>query len=230
MKARDIMTTAVISVRATTPVREVASLMIEKHISGVPVLGADGKVQGIVSQSDLLHRHELGTEIKRKWWLRAFSDPDRLATEFTKSHGLRAGDVMTRHVVSVQEDADLADVAAILDRNKIKRVTVLRNGELVGLISRTDLVNALKDSPATAAGAPIENAVLHRVLADKMKAQPWLSTGYLNMIVSNGAVQLWGHVESQVQHRALRVLIDETAGVTQVDDHLVVGRLPIAAA
>jgi CBS domain-containing protein len=229
MKARDIMTTAVISVTDTTLVRDVAALMIEKRVSGVPVLSADGKIQGIVSQSDLLHRNELGTDIKRKWWLRAFTDADQLATEYAKAHGLKAADVMTRHIVSVQDDADISDVAAILDRNKIKRVLVMRNGTLVGVLSRTDLVNALKDSRPLAAGEPIQNAVLHRALLDKMKAQPWLSTGYLNVIVSDGAVQLWGHVETQAQHRALRVLVDETPGVTKVEDHLAVGRLPMAA-
>ena len=229
MKARDIMTTRIVSVRPTTPVREVAALMIDKHVSGVPVLSADGKLQGVVSQSDLLHRHELGTDIKRKWWLRAFADSDRLATEYAKSHGLTAADIMTRHVVAVQDDAEVSDVASILDRNKIKRVMVLRNGELVGLISRTDLVNALKSAPAPASSEPVDNATLHRTLMEKMRAEPWLSTGFLNVVVSNGTVQLWGHIESQAQHRALRVLVDETAGVLKVEDHLAVGRMPLSA-
>ena len=147
MKARDIMTTAVLSVRPETTIREVAALMTERHVSGVPVVNADNRLVGIVSQGDLLHRRELGTESKHKWWLSMFADPDRMAREYSKAHGLRAQDVMTRHVTSVQEDADLADVAAILDRSKIKRVPVLRDGGMVGIITRSDLVKALSQAP-----------------------------------------------------------------------------------
>ncbi len=228
MKARDVMTKSVVSVGPDTPVREVAARMTEQRISGVPVVAADGAILGMVTQGDLLHRKELGTEAKHRWWLRVFSDPDRLAAEFTKSHGLKAADVMARQVVSVTEEAELSDVAAILDRNRINRVPVLRNGALVGLIARSDLVKALSHVPSAKVSAEVDNATLQRVIADKMKAQSWLSAGYLTTIVTDGTVALWGHIESPVQHRALLVLIEETTGVKAVDDHLVVGRLPIA--
>jgi CBS domain-containing protein len=223
MQAQHIMTKNVLSVGAETPVHDIATLMIEKRISGLPVVTADGQVIGVVSQSDLLHRHELQTETKQKWWLKVFSDPDHMAREFSKAHGLKAQDIMNRHVVSVDESTDLADVAAILDRNHIKRVPVLRNGKLVGLIARSDLVKALVKAPVRDAVATVDPAVLHRALAKKMRAQTWLNASFLNVIVENGTVHLWGFVGSEDQHRALRVLVEETAGVKAIEDHLAVG-------
>lgn len=223
MQAHHIMTKNVVSVRADTPVHDIAILMVEKRISGLPVLAADGQVMGIVSQSDLLHRHELQTETKQKWWLKVFSDPDRMAREFSKAHGLKARDVMNRHVVSVDENTDLADVAAILDHNHIKRLPVLRHGKLVGLIARSDLVKALVKAPVRDAVATIDHAALHRALAEKMRAQTWLNASFLNVIVDNGTVHLWGFVASEDQRRALHVLVEETAGVKAIEDHLAVG-------
>jgi CBS domain-containing protein len=228
MKARDIMTKAVMTVSPDTPIRDVALLMTEKRISGVPVVDKTGKVIGIVSQSDLLHRQELGTETRHKWWLRVFSDPDRMAIDFSKSHGIKVGDIMTRQIVSVSDDADIAVVAAVLDRGNVKRVPVMRDGAMVGLISRSDLVKAFCQTPTPDGTTAVDNATLQRVLSDKMKAQPWLSTGYLNTIVNDGTVELWGHIESPAQHRALRVLVEETSGVQKVEDHVVVGRMPVA--
>ena len=224
MKAHEIMTKAVVSVGPQTPVYEIAALMTEKRISGVPVLGPQEQLLGIISQSDLLHRKEIGTELKRKWWLKVFSDPNHSAREFTKAHGLRAQDVMTRHVISIQADADLSEVAAILDRSRIKRVPVLRAGKLVGLIARSDLVKALSRTAGSAATGNIRDGDLQRTLNDKMKSQPWLDASFLNVIVENGTVQLWGLVSSEDQRQALRILVEETAGVKNIDDRMSVGR------
>ena len=132
MKARDIMTRDVIAVRPDTSVRDIATLMVEKHISGVPVLTDNGKLIGMVSQSDLLHRAEVGTERKHKWWFRIFADSRALAREYAKTHGLKAHDIMSRYVVSVRDDAELRDVADILDKRRIKRVPVIQEDRVVG--------------------------------------------------------------------------------------------------
>lgn len=223
MKARDVMTTTVISIEPAMPVKDIAALMSQKQISGVPVVATDGRVIGIVSQGDLLHRHELGTEPRRRWWLKAFIDPDSLAREFIKTHGVKAADVMSRTVTSVGPDTDLADVAAILDSRKIKRVPVLADGRIVGLITRTDLVKALARAPTTKRTASVDDATLQRVLADKMKAQHWLDASFISLVASNGMVELTGFAASPDQRKALRVLIEETAGVKKLDDRLTVG-------
>ena len=223
MKAQDIMTKMVITIGPDTPVRAIATLLTEKRISGVPVLGNDGAVLGMVSHGDLLHRWEIGTEPKQKWWLKAFADPDALARAYTKTHGLEAKDVMNRHVVSVSENAEMADVAAILDRNGINRVPVMRDGKLVGLITRSDLVKALSRVPEQAGRASADSGSLHHAITSKMKTQQWLNSSHLNVIVKDGVVQVWGLIGSGDQRRALRVLIEEINGVKSVEDHLMVG-------
>jgi CBS domain-containing protein len=220
MKAQDIMTRDVATVTPDAPVRDLAALMMEKHISGVPVLTDNGKIIGIVSESDLLHRAEVGTERKHKWWFRAFGDSDALAREFAKAHGLKAHDVMSRYVVSIRDDAELADVADILDSRRIKRVPVLREGRLVGIITRGDLVRALSQVQISKAAKRIDNAALHKTLHDRIRAQSWLNDSYINLTVNDGVVELWGLVVSTDQHRALLALVEETDGVSRVEDKL----------
>jgi CBS domain-containing protein len=220
MKALDIMTRDVTTVSPDTSVRDIAALMMEKHISGVPVLTDNGKIIGIVSQSDLLHRAEVGTERKRKWWFRTFADSDALAREYAKAHGLKARDIMSRYVVSVRDDAELRDVADILDSHRIKRVPVVQEGRLVGIITRGDLVRALSQVQISKTAKKIDNAALHKTLHDRIRTQPWINDSYINLTVNDGVVELWGFVVSIDQHNALRALVEETDGVRRVEDKL----------
>jgi CBS domain-containing protein len=223
MKARDIMVREVIAVRPDTLVRDIATLMVEKHVGGVPVLTEKGKLIGIVSQSDLLHRAELGTERKHKWWFRIFADSGALAREYAKAHGLKAHDIMTRYVVSVRDDAELRDVADILDNRRIKRVPVVREDRMVGIITRGDLVRVLSQVQVSTATKRIGNAALHKTLYDRIQSQPWINDNYISLAVDNGVVELGGFVETADQHAALRVLIEQTEGVNHVNDKISVG-------
>ncbi len=223
MKAHEIMSGNVITASPTTPVRDVAALMTENRISGIPVVSDDGTVVGIISESDLLRRAELGTEPKRKWWLVFFSDPDAMAREYTKTHGLKAKDVMSRQVVSVAEDADLKEIADTLESRKVKRVPVLRDGKLVGIISRADLVRAFGKVEVARPVAPVDDDALQKLILSKMRAQDWLDGTYLNVAVRSGIVELRGFIATAEQRRALRVLIEGTSGVRQVDDQLTIG-------
>ncbi len=222
MKAQDIMTREVTTIRPETSVREIAGLMMEKNISGVPVVGDDGAIVGIVSEGDLLHRAEVGTERKHKWWFQFFADSDAAAREYAKAHGLSARDVMSRYVISVRDDADLRDVADILDSHRIKRVPVLHDGRLVGIVSRRDLVRALTQVQASSAPVKLDNAALHKTLRDRFKSQSWFNDAYINVAVNDGVVELWGLVVSADQQRALRTLVEETPGVRRVEDRLTV--------
>jgi CBS domain-containing protein len=186
MKARDIMVRDVIAVHADTLVRDIATLMVENHISGVPVLTDKGKLIGMISQSELLHRAELGTERKHKWWLRIFADSSALAREYAKTHGLKAHDIMSRYVVSVRGDAELSDVADILDKRRIKRVPVVREDRMVGIITRGDLVRVLSQVQVSPTAKSISNAALHKRLYDLLQSQPWISDNYISLAVDNG--------------------------------------------
>src|SRR5215471_11763246 len=155
MRAMDIMTTEVITVAPTTSVQEVAKLLSERGISGVPVVDADNRVVGILSEGDLLHRVETGTERttreRRSWWLDSLASNQ--ARDYVKSHARTARDVMTGDVISVDEMTPLADVAMLLETKRVKRLPVLREGKLVGIVSRANLVRAI------AAGSVHEDAI-----------------------------------------------------------------------
>jgi len=127
---------------------------------------------------------------------------------------------MSRYVISVRDDADLRDVADILDSHRIKRVPVLHDGRLVGIISRRDLVRALSQVQASSNPVKLDNAALHKSLRDRFKSQSWLNDAYINVAVNDGVVELWGLVVSADQHRALRTLVEETPGVRRVEDRL----------
>lgn len=221
MKAHQIMSRDVVTVTPAMPVRDIAALMTEKRISGVPVVSADGTVVGIVSESDLLRRAEIGTVPPRKWWLNFFSDPDALARQYTKTHGLRAEDVMTHPVISVGEDADLSEIARTLDKHKVKRLPVLQDGKLVGIISRADIVRALSQTEVVRPS--MSDAALEKSLQEKMRAQDWLEDTFINLAVRDGAVELTGFVASAEQRRALHVLIEATDGVHKINDQLAIG-------
>src|SRR6516164_5064928 len=143
MRATDLMTTGVITVDENATVPEAAKLLATHGISAVPVVDEDNRVIGMVSEGDLLHRAETGTERRRAWWLDMVASTNKLAGDYIKSHSGKVKDVMTRNVLSVTETTPIADIALLLETNRIKRVPVVRDGKLVGIVSRANLVQAL---------------------------------------------------------------------------------------
>jgi CBS domain-containing protein len=226
MLAKDVMTRDLVTARPETPVAAVARSLVERRISAVPVVGKDGTVLGIVSEGDLLRRREIGTERHPSWWLEIFSDPDAMAHDYSKAHGRIAADVMTSPVVCAEETTPLGTIADMLQAHGIKRVPVLREGKLVGIISRADMVRTLVTHAerAPAAALPDDRAI-ERALRERMGAESWSKSGYVNAIVRDGAVELWGYARSEEQRRGLQVLAREIPGVRAVEDHLTVGAL-----
>jgi CBS domain-containing protein len=224
MNAQDAMTKDVVTVGPQTTVGEIAAVLVRHRISAVPVVSEDSRVIGIVSQTDLGHRSETGTERQRKWWLDMFADSDTKAREYIKSHGLKAEDVMSRIVVSVSKQATLAEVADVLDSHRIRQVPVMDGGKLVGMISRADLVRKLAEIKIAAPAARPDNGALQKAIWQEIKAQPWLRSAYVNLAVKDGVVELYGAVDSSEQRRALRVLVEGVSGVRKVEDN--VGMLP----
>jgi CBS domain-containing protein len=222
----DVMTRDVVVAGPETPVTEIAKRLVERRISAVPVVGADGTVVGIVSEGDLLRRREIGTERHASWWLEVFGDADALARDYTKAHGLVAADVMSSPVVCVEEKAALATCADMLQAHRIKRVPVLRRGKLVGIVSRADVVRALVMHASVAAkpadGAPNDRTI-ERTLRERMNAESWAKSGFVNAVVRGGTVELRGYARSEDQRRGLQVLAREIPGVRAVEDHLTVG-------
>ena len=231
MKASDVMTFPVISIGPDTLVREIAALLFKHRISGVPVL-EDGRLVGFVSEGDLLHRQEIGTERRAprgSWWLRLFSS-DSSPADYVKSHALRARDIMTHEVISVTPDTPVAKIATLLEKHCIKRVPVLRNRRLVGIVSRANLVQAIAamPPPSIRVTPPLDSAIRGRLLAE-LARQSWWGRVSSNVMVSEGVVHYWGMAGSDDERAAARVAAENVPGVRAVEDHrLTYTELPYA--
>jgi CBS domain-containing protein len=222
MKARDLMSTKVVTVKPDTPVREIAALMVEKHISGVPVVDDNDALVGIISEGDLLRRPELGTEKHhRPRWLSFFTDAQEEAREFTKTHAMHAEEVMTKSVSYVDEDTSLGDVVSKMEKENVKRLPVLAGGHLVGIVSRVDLLRTLATRQAEPLPPPPEDdAAIRATMNDVLKNEDWAQSAMVNVIVSDGVVHLWGVIDSKDQRQALRVAAENIPGVKAIEEHL----------
>lgn len=221
MKAADVMATNVVTVRLDTPVATIAEVLLANRISAVPVVNDKDTLVGIVSEGDLIHRVEAGTERHRSWWLELLTGKEMLAHEFIKSHARKAADVMTRAVVSVQPDTPLGDIASLLEKHRIKRVPVLSNGKIAGIVSRANLIQALV-SDAKASNASVDDLTLHSNILEQLRSKPWVDTSTIKIIVNNGTVELWGIVNSETEKNAIGVAVEVTPGVRQVANKLVI--------
>ena len=193
MKAKDIMTTPVVSVGPDTSVLAIAELLFRERISGVPVV-EDGRVVGLVSEGDLLRRHEIGTDgntVKRSWWDRLITNDPALAA-YVKSHAIYARDIMSRDVVSVGEETPVAEIASVLEMRNIKRVPVLRNKKLVGIVSRANLVQALAARTMIKTRDACTDEEILKQLLTEVACQSWWQRNPANVIVIDGVVHYWG--------------------------------------
>lgn len=219
MLAKDVMTANVFTVTPDTSVTDVAKLLLEKRISALPVIDGDSRVVGIVSEGDLIRRPEAGTEPEHSWWLRIFSLPEDEASEYVRTHGRTAEDVMTRRVVTVTEDTPLADAAELLETRRIKRVPVVRDGRLVGILSRSNLVQALATYETEPSSIPsAEDRNIRERIIDGIQKEFGGHMGLAEVTVSGGVVTLWGIADSKAEKTAMRVAAENTAGVTAVED------------
>jgi len=218
MRASDVMVRAVVTVSPDTTVEALARLMINLRIAGVPVLEKDGVLVGIVSEGDLLRRVEIETERHRPRWSEQFSSNSQRATEYIKSHARRVRDIMTREVFTVEAAATLGEIADLLEARKIKRVPVVHDGKVVGIVSRADLLKVLASGGI---GTPDEEAdrTIRLQLLAELRDQNWTDTTEDRVVVAKGIVHLWGLVRSEEERRALRIAAENTLGVRGIEDH-----------
>jgi CBS domain-containing protein len=226
MRAMDVMTTDVITVNPEMTIQALATLLAERGISGAPVTDPAGKLVGVVSEGDLLHRAEIGTARRhrirrRSWWLDHFAAD--AARDYIKSHGRTVNDIMTRDVVTVAEETDLGDVAAILEAKRVKRVPVMRGDKIVGIISRANLVRAL----GATRGAPPRQAegddrTIRGQLLAELDREEWARVWPEDVLVRDGVVHIWvSSDEPEDKKQALRIAAESVAGVRSVEEHIV---------
>lgn len=222
MKASDIMATDVIAVSPETSVQEVAELLLKHHISGLPVVDADRRVVGLVSEGDLLRRAEAGTGHERSWWLKLLMGREGLATEYIREHSRKVADVMSREVITVEPDALVSEVAELLERHRIKRTPVVKDGRLVGVVSRANLLHALAAMRRDLPAKPVADSDLRKTIMARLAAEPWVQSSLVNVTVSDGVADVWGIVDSAAEKQALRIAVETAPGVKAVNDNLIV--------
>ena len=220
MNAADVMVTNVITVHPDASVKEIAEILLANRISALPVVDKAGSLVGIVSEADLIHRAEVGTERPSSWWLEFLTGKEALAEDFIKSHARRAADVMTRHVITVTPDTPLTRIVSLLEKHRIKRVPVVDNGKVIGIVSRANLVQALlRSQQDISPRQPTEGSVSGDDVVMQLESEPWWP-GNVNVIINDGAVELWGVVELQVQSDAIRVAIEAIPGLRTISNKI----------
>src|SRR5262249_741785 len=218
MKAADVMVSAVITVGPDCSVQDVAETLLENRISAVPVVANGGGLVGIVSEGDLIRRTEMETDRRRSRWIALLIGAQPLAAEFVKSHARRVADVMIE-----PPDTPLRHIAALLEKNGIKRVPIVSNGKLVGIVSRANLVQALASArKEIKAAAATSDRMIREELLSRLRKEPWARTSRLNVIVHDGTVELRGAVRSRAEKQAIRLAAELTPGVRAVNDNLIV--------
>jgi CBS domain-containing protein len=222
MKASDIMVTDVITVTPESDVHQVATILLTNHISAAPVVDANGRLVGMISEGDLLHRGEAGTAHARPWWLQMLMSRELLAEEFLRENSRRVGDIMTREVVTAGPDMPVADIATLLERNRIKRAPVVKNGRVVGIVSRANLIQALATFRGRTADLHPADAELREQVLSRLRSEPWVRPALVNVTVVDGTVDLWGIVDSATEKQALRVAVEVIPGVNAVNDSVVI--------
>lgn len=220
MKVSDIMTAPVVTITLDTPVHEIAALLLEHHISGVPVV-ENGRVVGLVNEFELLRRHEIGTEgsaPEKSWWTHLI-ERDPRPIEYVKSHAQQAKDFMTRQVISVTEDTPVQQIASIFAARDVRRIIVLRQQQLVGILTRANLVQALALNAQASPAPRVQSDEGIRVrLLSELEAQSWWRPGQSTAFVRDGVVHYQGLVENEDERRAARIAAENVPGVRGVED------------
>lgn len=220
MKAKDVMTISVITVDENTMVEDIAATLLKWRISAVPVVDSKETLVGIVSEGDLVHRSESDTDRMPPWWLSNLAQPDASALAYLKSHGRLAKDVMTKEVVTVDEETSVTDVAQILEEHRIKRVPVISRSKLVGIVSRANLLHGLATGSVQPFVPGTDDRRIRVSILNKLRSEPDVFAESLNVTVAAGVVHLWGTALSDTQKDVIRVIAENTPGVSAVEDHL----------
>ncbi|CEP37264.1 MULTISPECIES: CBS domain-containing protein [unclassified Halomonas] len=223
MQAIDIMTPKVVSVGPDTEVREIAQLLLSHRISAVPVVDEAHQVIGIVSEGDLMRRVKGDGDHRDSWWLSLFTG-GKDAGDYVKSHGRKAHEVMTPNPMTVEENTPLHTIARMLEKHHIKRVPVLREGKLVGIVSRANLLQGIANAAVAPTQSPTNDRQIREAILNEVENNAGVQVEGISVIVDGGAVEVWGLVESLEQKQAVTVAAENVPGVTQVENHL--GMMP----
>lgn len=219
MRVKDVMTPRVISADPDEGVAEAAGRMLQYQISGLPVVDKKGCLIGMVTEGDFLRRGELGTQRRRPKWLEFVLGPGKLAQEYVHASGRKIKDVMTPDPWTIGEDESLEAVVDMMERRRIKRIPVTRDGRLVGIISRANLMHALASVARDVGPTDDSDSKIRDSIIATIASQNWAP--HVNVIVKDGVAELYGVVMDDRERRGLVVAAETVSGVKRVVDHLV---------
>jgi CBS domain-containing protein len=220
MKASDVMTRRIVSVTPEATVLEAVRLMLQNHISGLPVIDATGNLIGVVTEGDFLRRAETGTQRKRSRWLDLFVGPRTLAEDYIHAHGRKVEEVMTPDPVTISEDTPLEEVVRAMERHRIKRLPVVRGKNVVGIVSRANLMHALASLGRAAPAASNSDTAIRNQILKELDKQVWAPVALIDVVVRDGVVELWGTITEEKQGDGLRVVAENIPGVKKVVNRL----------
>jgi CBS domain-containing protein len=219
MRAHQIMTRPVITVTPETTIAEAAEIMLQRHFSGLPVVDAAGKLLGIVSEGDFIRRSEIGTQRKRSRWLKFILGPGKSAADFVHEHGRKVAEIMTPEPLTISEDTPLEEIVALMEKNNVKRLPVVRGDQVVGIVSRANLVQAVASLAREIPDPTADDDHIRNRVIDALAKNDWCPFG-LSVIVRDGIVQLSGVITEESSRQAAIVAAENVTGVKQVHDHL----------
>lgn len=220
MKARDIMTKNVVSITPESSIAEMAETMRKFRVSGLPVIDASGQLVGLVTEGDCLRRAETGTATARSGWRWFLASAETLAGEYIRSHGRKVADVMTRDLITIGEDTDLDEIVHLMEKHKVKRLPVVRDGAVIGIVSRANLVQQLASLARGGGDAREDDAVIREKVRAELGKLPWMAIEFVNPTVKDGVVDLWGSFTAYQQDQAAVVAAENVPGVKEVRSHL----------
>ncbi|WP_085918170.1 CBS domain-containing protein [Halomonas sp. CSM-2] len=223
MQAIDIMTPKVVSVAPDTDVRDIAQLLLSHRISAVPVVDGEHRVVGIVSEGDLMRRLKDDDGHPQSGWL-SLLGAGKSSSGYVKSHGRKAQDVMTPNPLSIEENTPIHSIARLLEKHHIKRVPVLRDDKLVGIVSRANLLQGIANAVVGPTQSPADDRQIREAILNDIERHTDVRVENISLIVDGGGVEVWGLVESLEQKKAVTVVAENVAGVTQVENNL--GMMP----
>ena len=219
MRAHQIMTRPVVTVTPETTVMEAADIMLQRHLSGLPVVEASGKLVGIISEGDFIRRSEIGTQRKRGRWLKLILGPGKEATDFVHEHGRMVGEIMTPDPLTVTEDTPLEEIVQLMEKNNVKRLPVLRGDQVVGIVSRANLLAAVASLARQIPDPTADDDHIRNRIIDAMEKYDWCPFG-LSVVVRDGVVHLSGVITEERSRQAAIVAAENVTGVKKVHDHL----------
>ena len=219
MQVKDFMATDVVTAKPGDTVAAVAKVMSEKRVSGLPVVDDDGALVGVVSEGDLLSRTELGRDAPRSWWLGLLGRSET-PEAYVRAHGQTVADVMTREVETIAPGAGVAALARKLEKNGVKRLPVVDRGQLVGVVSRADVVRALASMQPEATPTAADDTEIRNQVIGLLNKEAALAGCQATVIVNDGVVELWGLATDEASAEACRVAAAGVAGVKEVENHM----------